>query len=111
MEINEAFTNVKEDTVSLAMTGVTMFQLGVWRVLETNYSKDRLCFVLQQKTCSCKLMNNEKINLNCCKDRVRVILCGPRFTTVAESRYAAVEGEWMLSSGHKRGQNTSCQTI
>ena len=56
--------------------------------VETDWSQDGLGFRLRQKYCNCA-----ELKPNCCIDGWRVVLCGSRFCSSAESRYSPVEGE------------------
>ena len=101
-KMTEKFKEVTSSLVEQARDGVAQFDMKRWTVLETDYSKDGLGFCLKQKCCKCAV-TAEKINLTCCESGFKPIMCGSRFTSSAESNYAAVEGEllalsWALES-------------
>ena len=101
-ELHESFMEVKQKLVEQAKNGVKKFEMGRWTILETDFSKDGLGYCLKQKICKCS-EEKGKIDPNCCKTGYKTILCGSRFTSSHESKYAAVEGEllaleWALDS-------------
>ena len=100
--MTKKFKEVTTSLVEQARDGVTEFDMKRWTVLETDYSKDGLGFCLKQKCCKCTVPAGT-INLTCCESGFKPIMCGSRFTSSAESNYAAVEGEllalsWALES-------------
>ena len=99
---DERFERVKRMLIEQARDGVRQFSMKSWTVLETDYSKEGLGYCLKQKRCNCPLREG-KIDLTCCDNGYRTVMCGSRFTSSAEANYAAVEGEllaltWALES-------------
>ena len=87
--LTKLFEDSRKNILDKIKHGVSSFQAGRPTCLSTDWSKEGIGFILQQKTCDC-LMDNAPF---CCPDGWRLILAGSRFTTPAESRYAPVEGE------------------
>ena len=86
-------TRLFEDSRKLILDkikdGVCAFEVGRPTCLSTDWSKDSIGFILQQKTCSCDIHDAPL----CCPDGWRLVLAGSHFTLPAESRYAPIEGE------------------
>ena len=87
--LDSLFKQSKRVIVEQVQEGVKSFELHRATCLSTDWSKNGVGFLLQQKHCSCPL---EKAP-HCGPDHWRLIFAGSRFTTEAESRYAPVEGE------------------
>ena len=87
--LDSLFKKSKEIIVEQVREGVKSFELHRATCLSTDWSKNGVGFLLQQKHCSCPL---EKAP-HCGPGHWRLIFAGSRFTTEAESRYAPVEGE------------------
>ena len=62
--------------------------MKITTVLNTDWSKIGISGVVLQKYCLC-----EKIDLRCCNARWKLVFCGSKFCSPAESRYSPVEGE------------------
>ena len=87
--LDALFHKSKKVIVEQVQEGVKSFELHRATCLSTDWSKNGIGFLLQQKHCSCPL---EKAP-HCGPDHWRLIFAGSRFTTEAEARYAPVEGE------------------
>ena len=72
------------------MHGVKSFDFN----LPTDWSKLGIAFWLCQKTSSC----TGHIMPGCCDTGWQTVLCGSRFCSPAESRYAPIEGEGLAST-------------
>ena len=68
--------------------GVFSFDLNLETCLSTDYLKEGMGWILQQKTCSC-----EKISPTYCPDGWRLVLAGGAFCNAAEKNYSPIEGE------------------
>ena len=86
--LQKAFEQSKEEIVRLVRDGVKMFDPGRVTCLSTDFSKQGIGWILQQKVCECRT-----ISPLCCDDGWRLVLAGGRFTIPAESRYSPTEGE------------------
>ena len=87
-ELQRSFEAAKSEIVKLVKLGVRTFQLGLWTCVVTDWSKTGIGFILWQKHCKCS-----KIHPSCCEGGWKMVLCGARFCTAAESRYHPIEGE------------------
>ena len=70
-ELEEAFTASKEKIIESIQKGVYSFDPRLETCLSTDYSKEGMGWILQQKTCDC-----QRISPTCCPDRWRVVLAG-----------------------------------
>jgi hypothetical protein len=68
--------------------GMHSFNSELETCLSTDYSKEGMGWILQQKTCKCK-----KISPTCCPDGWRLVLAGGAFCEPAERKYSPIEGE------------------
>ena len=87
-ELEEAFVASNEKIIELIQKGVYSFDPTLETCLSTDYSKEGIRWILQQKTCECK-----KISPTCCSDGWRVVLAGDAFCKPAERNYSPIEGE------------------
>ena len=87
-ELQHAFDIAKKEIVKLVHNGVKTFQLALWTCVIFDWSKTGIGFVMWQKHCKCPL-----IHPSCCQGGWKIVLCGARFCTAAESRYHPIEGE------------------
>ena len=87
-ELDESFIAAKQEIVRLVKDGVMMFDPALVTCLSTDFCKTGLGWILQQKTCSCKV-----ISPLCCESGWRLVLAGGRFTIPSETRYSPTEGE------------------
>ena len=92
-ELDKAFTESKEVIIEAVKEGIMTFEMGRTTCLATDWSKEGIGFVLLQKYCSCK----ERTPI-CCSTGWKLVFAGSRFTSGAESRYAAVEGEALAAA-------------
>ena len=75
------------------MHGVTTFEVNRPTCLATDWSKTGMGFTLSQKHCNCSGIYSPF----CGSDHWKVTYAGSRFTRDAESRYAPIEGEALVS--------------
>ena len=87
--LDSLFQQSKKVIIEQVHEGVKSFELNRPTCLSTDWSKNGVGFLLQQKHCSCPL---EKAH-HCGPGHWRLVFAGSRFATDAESRYAPVEGE------------------
>ena len=87
-DLQEAFDKSKAEIIRLVKDGVKMFDPKLVTCLSTDFSKHGLGWILQQKTCGCRV-----ISPICCESGWRLVLAGGRFTISAEERYSPTEGE------------------
>jgi len=87
--LSAAFEESRQQILQRIKHGVHTFEVGKSTCLSTDWSKEGVGFILQQKSCTC----NMELAPLCCNDGWQLVLAGSRFTTPAESRYAPVEGE------------------
>ena len=86
--LQKSFETAKKEIVALVSSGVKSFNINSPTCIVTDWSKTGVGFALWQETCSCT-----KLHPSCCKDSWKLITCGSRFCTAAESRYHPIEGE------------------
>ena len=79
---------MKKPRTSSFKRGVEIFDKNKSRCLATDFSKDGIGFWLLQKHCTCASTKSF-----CCPTGWKVTLKGSWFTSVAESRYAQIEGD------------------
>ena len=87
-QLNQVFIETKSVIIDEIRRGIEIFNKKRPTCLATDWSKDGLGFLLLQKHCTCA-----SVKPLCCKTGWKVVLVGSRFTSSAESRYAAIEGE------------------
>ena len=87
-ELDKAFSEAKQEIVRLVENGVKIFDTELVTCLSTDFCKTGLGWILQQKTCDCKV-----ISPLCCDSGWRLVLAGGRFTIPAEVNYSPTEGE------------------
>ena len=80
---------VKSQISKLAARGLQYYDKDKPTALLTDWSRTGVGFVVLQQHCSCSSGNRPF----CCPGGWKLVLCGSRFLTPAEERYAAVEGE------------------
>ena len=68
--------------------GVFSFDPNLETCLSTDYSKEGMGWILQQKTCGC-----ERISPTCCPDGWRLVLAGGALCKPAERNYNPIEDE------------------
>ena len=86
--LQEAFDTAKKEIIKLVADGVKTFDTTRSTCIVTDWSKSGMGFALWQKHCQCTLNHP-----SCCKTGWKLITCGSRFCTPAESRYHPIEGE------------------
>ena len=87
-EIDRAFEASKDMIIEAIKKGVRTFDPAKTTCLATDWCTEGIGFCLLQKTCTCK-----DLTPTCCKQGWKLVFCGSRFTSPAESRYSPVEGE------------------
>ena len=93
-QLQDLFEKSRIEIVKSATEGVKTFELKRPTVLETDFSKEGLGYWLRQKHCDCVLTDGIITTLKCCREPVwKLVMCGSRFTSGAESNYSAIEGE------------------
>ena len=70
-DLNVAFEASKKEIVRLVKNGVQMFDPELMTCLSTDFCKTGLGWILQQKTCKCKV-----VSPRCCDDGWRLVLAG-----------------------------------
>ena len=86
--LTKLFEESKLEILKNLQTGIETYDMNRITVLSTDWSKEGIGYVLQQKKCDCS-----SLDLSCCETGWATVLIGSRFCTSAESRYAPVEGE------------------
>ena len=79
----------KETICQLAKDGLSYYDRTRPTVAITDWSKERIGFVVLQQYCSCVSADAPF----CCKGGWRLALCGSRHLTAVEAGYAPIEGE------------------
>ena len=87
-ELEQAFSVSKEKIIQMIQEGVYSFDPELITCLSTDYSKEGMGWILQQKTCSC-----QKPSPTCCEVGWRLVLAGGTFCNPAERNYSPIEGE------------------
>ncbi|GFN90528.1 enzymatic polyprotein [Plakobranchus ocellatus] len=86
--MDNLFEETKAIIIQEIQRGVEIFDKRRPTCLATDFSKDGIGFWLLQKHCECTSSKPF-----CCRLGWKVTLVGSRFTSPAESTYAAIEGE------------------
>ena len=86
--LQKLFEESKNRIADKVLEGITLFEVGRWTGLMTDWCKQGIGYMLVQKYCKC-----EDITPVCCGGGWRVCMVGSRFTSSAEQNYAPVEGE------------------
>ena len=86
--LQKLFEETKNRIADKVLEGITLFEVGRWTGVMTDWCKQGLGYMLVQKYCAC-----EEITPVCCAGGWRVCMVGSRFTSSAEHNYAPVEGE------------------
>ena len=87
-ELERAFQTSKESIIAEIRHGVEIFDPTKRTCIRPDWSRQGIGYFLSQKHCSC-----DSCLPDCCTDGWRVTLAGSRFLTLAEQRYAPIEGE------------------
>ena len=87
--LKKKFEEVKSVVCKLIKRGLQYYDKDKPTALLTDWSKTGVGFVVLQQHCRCSGMERPF----CCKDGWKLVLCGSRYLTSAEQRYAAIEGE------------------
>ena len=88
-DLERAFVASKQEIIRQCEKGVRLFDMSAPTGLATDWSKSCMGFWLVQKHCQCP----DPPKLGCCKTGWQTVFCGSKFNSVAESRYAPIEGE------------------
>ena len=92
-DLDEAFEASKSEIIRQCMKGVRNFDPNLPTALATDWSKMAMGYWLCQKHCQC-----DKIKPGCCNDGWQTVFAGSRFCSLAETRYAPIEGEAATAS-------------
>jgi hypothetical protein len=84
------FAASKTEILRMVEEGVRTFEINRPTCLSTDWAKTGVGFTLMQKHCNCVW---EKGTPECGDGHWRLVFAGSRFTNLAESRYAPIEGE------------------
>ena len=87
-DLDAAFKASKQEILKQCEEGVKTFDPSLPTALATDWSKVGIGFWLCQKKCDCELTLP-----GCCPNGWQTVLCGSRYCSPAESRYAPIEGE------------------
>ena len=91
---------MKESIVENVKEGVSTFDVNKVTVLNTDWSKTGISFAVFQNHCNCS-----RVDIRCCPMGWRLVLCGSRFCSPAESRYLPVEGDALaVACGMKKAK-------
>ena len=88
-ELQQLFEASKLQLISLCQEGIRSYDIKRHTILQCDWSKDGIGFLLLQKYCKCPLPEAP----NCCPTGWHLVYAGSRTTLPAESRYAPIEGE------------------
>ena len=78
----------KERIVEKVKAGFSTFDTSKVMVLNTDWSQVGVSMAVLQKHCVCV-----GVDIRCCPEGWKLVLCGSRFCSRAESLYSPVEGE------------------
>ena len=92
--LQELFDKSKREILQKVQEGVRTFEFGRPTMLQCDWSKQGVGYILLQKHCSCPL----KLAPQCCPEGWKIIFAGSRFNTPPESRYSPTEGEALAIS-------------
>ena len=87
-ELEEAFVTSRQRIIDLIQEGMFSFDPALVTCLSTDWSKDGMGWMLQQKTSTCG-----KVSPSCCTTGWRLVLAGGAFCSKAETNYSPIEGE------------------
>ena len=109
-ELELLFKKCKEKIIQQVCDGVRNYDTCRITVLQTDYSKSGLGYLLLQKHCVCPL----EFAPVCCHEGFKLVFAGSRFTKGAEEMYAPTEGEllavaWALN--HARVFTQGCPNL
>ena len=88
-QLTSQFKWCRETIANSVVDGIKTYDYLKPTTLETDWSCDGMGYWMRQKHCNCP----ELTDFKCCSSGWRLAMCGSRFCTGAESRYAPVEGE------------------
>ena len=93
-ELNTLFLVSRRKLADKVEEGMKTFDPNRPTALISDFCKQGVGFVLQQKHCHCPLEDSHgRLNALCCRQGWRVCMVGSRFTQGVESRYSPTEGE------------------
>ena len=92
--LDEIFTKSKDVLIDQVTEGIRKFDIGRPTFLQTDWCREGIGYLLLQKHCQCQ---DEKAP-TCCKDGLKLVFAGSRFTRGAETGYASTEGECLAVS-------------
>ncbi|XP_077969846.1 uncharacterized protein LOC144424396 [Styela clava] len=87
--LQSIFEKSKAKLITLCEEGIKSFDLHRPSLIQCDWSKDGIGYLLLQKYCTCG--TNEAPN--CCPDGWHLVYAGSRHTSQAERNYAPIEGE------------------
>ena len=87
--LQHLFNQSKKAILEKVCKGVQTFEFGRPTILQSDWSKQGVGYLLLQKHCTCPM----KAAPLCCADGWRIVFAGSRFNTAPESRYSPTEGE------------------
>ena len=88
-EMQKIFEETKKKICNQLHDGLAYFDVNKKTACVTDWSKKGIGFVILQKHCHC----DEPPTLFCCNTGWKLIFCGSRHLSEAETNYAPVEGE------------------
>ena len=92
--LQKLFDESKTKILEKVQEGVRTFEFGRPTMLQCDWSKKGIGYILLQKHCACPL----KYAPLCCQEGWKIIFAGSRFNTSPESNYAPTEGESLAIS-------------
>ena len=88
-QLKRRLEEIKMTVSKLVEQGLRYYDKTRPTILMTDWSKAGIGFVVLQQWCDCSTLERPA----CCPNGWKLALCGSRFLTPTEQRYAAVEGE------------------
>ena len=92
--LQKLFDDSKQAILKKVYEGVRTFEFGRQTMLQCDWSKQGVGYILLQKHCSCPM----KSAPHCCPQGWKIVFAGSRFNTPPESRYSPTEGEALAVS-------------
>ena len=86
--MEEAFIQAKIQMLEKVKNRIATFDTNKVTVLNTDWLQVSISMAIIQKNYNCL-----GIHIRCCPECWKLVLCGSRFCSGAESRYSPVEGE------------------
>ena len=92
--LQKLFDESKQAIQKKVCEGVRIFEFGRQTMLQCDWSKQGVGYILLQKHCSCSMKSAPQ----CCPQGWKIVFAGSRFNTPPESRYSPTEGEALAVS-------------